>query len=115
MRQAQENRKKLLLSVAVAALTILAAVPLVVVAGAAALAAWQRCLLIAVGLVVAAGGIAIACVLDREAGAFECPACHARFVPELRAYIMAPHTFRKRKLRCPQCGAVRYCRHVMEA
>ena len=113
VKEAQESRKKIILSALVAALAILAALPLVVVAGALEMETWLRCLLIGIGLVVVVLGIIIACILDRDAGAFECPACHERFVPEMSAYIMGPHTITKRKLRCPNCGAVKYCRHVL--
>ncbi len=113
VKEAQESRKKIILSALVAALAILAALPLVVVAGALEMETWLRCLLIGIGLVVVVLGIIIACVLDRDAGAFECPECHERFVPEMGAYIMGPHTITKRKLRCPKCGAVKYCRHVL--
>lgn len=113
VKEAQESRKKIILSALVAALAILAAVPLIVVAGALEMETWLRCLLIGIGLVVVVLGIIIACILDRDAGAFECPACHERFVPEMSAYIMGPHTITKRKLRCPKCGAVKYCRHVL--
>lgn len=113
VKEAQESRKKIILSALVAALAILAALPLVVVAGALEMETWLRGLLIGIGLVVVVLGIIIACILDRDAGAFECPACHERFVPEMSAYIMGPHTITKRKLRCPKCGAVKYCRHVL--
>ncbi len=113
VKEAQESRKKIILSALVAALAILAALPLVVVAGALEMETWLRCLLIGIGLVVVVLGIIIACVLDRDAGTFECPECHERFVPEMGAYIMGPHTITKRKLRCPKCGAVKYCRHVL--
>ena len=113
VKEAQESRKKIILSALVAALAILAALPLVVVAGALEMETWLRCLLIGIGLVVVVLGIIIACILDRDAGAFECPACHERFVPEMSAYIIGPHTITKRKLRCPKCGAVKYCRHVL--
>lgn len=113
VKEAQESRKKIILSALVAALAILAALPLIVVAGALEMETWLRCLLIGIGLVVVVLGIIIACILDRDAGAFECPECHERFVPEMSAYIMGPHTITKRKLRCPKCGAVKYCRHVL--
>lgn len=113
VKEAQESRKKIILSALVAALAILAALPLVIVAGALEMETWLRCLLIGIGLVVVVLGIIIACILDRDAGAFECPECHERFVPEMGAYIMGPHTITKRKLRCPKCGAVKYCRHVL--
>ena len=74
---------------------------------------WLRILLIVIGFVVIIMGIVIACILDREAGAYECPECNNRFVPDMKAYVMAPHTFTKRKLECPNCGAHRYCRKVL--
>lgn len=70
-------------------------------------------MLIVIGLVVIVIGIAIACILDREAGAFECPECKNRFVPEMRDYIMGPHTISKRKLVCPDCGTHKYCKKVL--
>jgi transcriptional regulator with XRE-family HTH domain len=113
VKEAQESRKKIILSAMVAGLALLAAVPLIVLSGALSMETWLRALLIAIGLVVIAIGIAIACILDREAGAFECPECKARFVPEMKDYLMGPHTFTKRKLTCPHCGAHRYCKKVL--
>ena len=74
---------------------------------------WLRVLLIAIGLVVVCGGIVIACILDREAGAFECPDCNTRFVPDMKSYVMGAHTLTRRKLVCPHCGAHKYCKKVL--
>ena len=73
----------------------------------------RRIAFIVIGLFVIVIGIAIACILDRDAGAFECPECKSRFVPEMGAYIMGPHTITKRKLVCPHCGAHKYCKKVL--
>ncbi len=113
VKEAQESRKKIILSALVAVLALVAAVPLVVVAGMFEMGIWLRCLLIGIGILVVVLGIIIACILDRDAGAFECPQCHERFVPGMGAYIMGPHTLTKRKLRCPKCGAEKYCKHVL--
>lgn len=113
VKEAQESKKKLILSVLVAGLTVIAAVPLFVVSGAFDIKVWQRILLMGIGFVVIVAGILIACVLDRGAGSFECPKCKERFMPKMRDYIMGPHTITKRKLKCPKCGAVSYCRHVL--
>lgn len=113
VREAQESRKKIILSVMVAVLALVPSVTLVVISGMLEMDTWLRIVLIAVGVLVIAGGIVIACILDRDAGAFECPECHERFVPEMKAYIMGAHTITKRKLRCPKCGANRYCKHVL--
>ena len=64
VREAQESKKKIILSAMVAALTIVAAVPLFLLSGILEMENWLRVLLIAIGLVVICGGIVIACILD---------------------------------------------------
>ena len=113
VKEAQESTKKIILSAMVAILVIIAAVPLLVLSGALEMETWLRAVLIVIGGCVIIGGIVIACILDREAGAFECPQCGKRFVPEMKAYIMGPHTLTKRRLTCPCCGETRYCKHVL--
>lgn len=113
VKEAQESKKKIILSAMVAGLVIIAAVPLFVISGALVMETWLRFLLMGIGLLTIIMGIVIACILDRDAGAFECPECHERFVPEMREYIMGPHTLTKRKLQCPKCGSKKYCRHVL--
>lgn len=112
VREAQESKKKIILSVMVAGLAVIAAMPLFIMSGAFVMDTWLRFVLMGIGMFIIIAGIAIACILDRDAGAFECPECHERFVPEMRAYIMAPHTPTKRKLHCPKCGSTKYCKHV---
>ena len=111
--EAQESKKKIIISLLICVLIIVAAVPLFVVAGLFEMQVWSRALLIVIGTIIIVLGIAIACVLDREAGAFECPECKERFVPDMKAYIMGPHTITKRKLTCPKCGSRKYCKHVL--
>ncbi len=113
VKGAQESKKRIILSAMVAGLTIVAATPLFVISGAFEMETWMRAVLIGIGLLILIAGIAIACILDRDAGAFECPECHERFVPDMKAYIMAPHTLTKRKLRCPKCNSNKYCKHVL--
>lgn len=113
VKEAQENKKKFILSNMAAALVVLAAVPLFVLSGFLELSVLFRILLIAIGFVILVLGIAIACILDRDSGAFECPECKTRFVPEMKAYLFAPHTITKRKLKCPHCGSNKYCKKVL--
>ena len=113
VKEAQESKKKIIMSAMVSVLVIVAAVPLFVVAGMFEMQVWIRVLLMGIGFVIMVMGIAIACVLDREAGAFECPECNNRFVPDMKSYIMGPHTITKRKLVCPYCGAHKYCKKVL--
>lgn len=113
VKETQENKKKIVLSAMVAGLSIFAAVPLFMLSGILVMETWLRVLLIVIGAVVVCGGISIACILDREAGAFECPDCHNRFVPDMRSYVMGLHTMTKRELVCPHCGAHKYCKKVL--
>ena len=113
VRETQESKKKIVLSAMIAGLTIIATVPLFILSGMFEMPVWTRVLLMGIGFVIMVIGIAIACVLDREAGAFECPECKERFVPDMKSYVMGPHTITKRKLVCPYCGAHKYCKKVL--
>lgn len=113
VREAQESKKKIILSAMVCGFTIIAAVPLFIMSRLFVMESWMRALLIIIGIIVVVGGIAIACILDREAGAYECPDCNNRFVPDMKSYVMGPHTITKRKLVCPHCGARKYCKKVL--
>lgn len=57
VREAQESKKKIILSAMVATLTIVAAFPLFLLSGILEMENWLRVLLIAIGLVVVCGGI----------------------------------------------------------
>ena len=113
VKEAQESKKKIILSGMVAGLALIAAIPLFVLSGALMMETWLRIILIVIGFVILGMGIVIACILDRDAGAFECPNCNTRFVPDMKTYIMAPHTLKKRKLVCPHCGTNKYCKKVL--
>lgn len=113
VREAQESKKKIILSTMICGFTIIAAVPLFILSGSLIMDYWIRILLIIIGLIEIVGGISIACILDRDAGAYECPVCHNRFVPDMKSYVMGPHTITKRKLVCPHCQTKRYCKKVL--
>ncbi len=113
VEERQESKKKIILSAVVAGTVVLAAVPLFVISGYENLTLPARIALIIIGFIVIAAGIIVACILDRDAGAFECPNCKTRFVPDMKSYIMAPHTLTRRKLKCPHCDKRSYCKHVM--
>ena len=99
-----ENKRKLILEVAVIALTLLASITLIMVSGLATIETPLRIALIAIALVVMFGGIAVAAVLEMTAGYFECAKCGHYFTPTKTAYIMGVHTVMRRHLRCPECG-----------
>ena len=113
VHETQESKKKIILAVAVAGLTVFSAIAIMAISKVLEMPAWAKTLLIAIGVVLLVGGIIIACVLDRDAGAFECRECKHRFVPDFKEYVIGPHTITTRKLKCPKCGKSTYCKHVM--
>ncbi|MBQ8356710.1 MAG: helix-turn-helix domain-containing protein [Clostridia bacterium] len=100
----KENRRKLLLEVAVVLITLLASIPLIMLAGLLEMETWLRVTLIVIAMVVMFGGIGIAAVLEMTAGYFECAKCGEYFIPTKTAYIMGAHTIMRRHLKCPHCG-----------
>ena len=110
MMERAESRKKIILSAVVCFLTLLSGVTMFVLSGAIEMGTGLRILLILTGLTVVFGGIGVAAALDITAGTYECPNCRTRFVPTVAAYIAGPHTITKRKLKCPNCGKISYCK-----
>ncbi len=110
VKEREESKKKIILSAIVAVITIIGGTALVTVSGAFEMELWTRILLIAIGFIVIFGGIAVAAVLEMEAGTFECKHCKHRFVPTVGAYIAGPHSITTRYLRCPECGKKSYCK-----
>lgn len=110
MMERAESRKKIILSAVVCFLTLLSGVTMFVLSGAIEMGTGLRILLILTGLTVVFGGIGVAAALDITAGTYECPNCRTRFVPTMAAYIAGPHTITKRKLKCPNCGKISYCK-----
>lgn len=113
VQEAQESRKKIILSEVVGLLSALSAVPLVVVSEMFEMHIAARIALVAIAVTVLVIGIAVAYILNREAGAFECSKCHTRFVPTMSEYVKSSHIITRRKLKCPNCGCKSYCKHVL--
>ena len=110
VKEKTESKRNIFLSIAVCFLAFLAAYPMILLAGVLEMPVWLRVLLICIGAVEICGGIAIAVVLDRRAGTFECPKCGKRFVPSFGAYMAGMHTLTRRQLKCPHCGKISMCK-----
>ena len=111
IRENEENRRRMALSVVTGAITVVAVCALVTIAALVELPAAARVAVIVFTLAVGAAGIAAAAVLDSSAGYFECPYCRELFVPGMKEYVKSYHTLTKRRLTCPQCGKTGMCRH----
>ena len=111
LKENEENRRRMLESVIVVSITVIAVSALIIIASYLNLPTAVRIIVVAFSIAVAVAGIAAAAMLDRQAGYFECPYCKELFVPSMGEYIKSYHTFSKRRLTCPKCGKTGMCRH----
>lgn len=106
----RENKKKMVLQILIAFSTVLSGCVMFLIAGLLQMPVGLRVALIIIGAVVAAVGIGVCCVLDRDTGYFQCPVCNETFIPSMSAYVAGVHTLTKRRLKCPRCGKVSFCK-----
>lgn len=111
IKENEENRKRITLSIITGIITIIAVCALIVIASFIDLPTIVRIILIVFSIVVAIAGIAAAVMLDIKAGYFECPHCKELFAPNMDEYVKGYHTFTKRRLTCPKCGKTGMCKH----
>ena len=111
MKENQENKKRMILSVICAVITIIATCSLVVIAAYIEMPVIARVAVIILALVTGVFGIEAAAVLEVKAGYYECPHCKALFVPTMREYVKGYHTITRRRLTCHECGKTSMCKH----
>ncbi len=111
IKENEENKRNLIMSIIISSITIIAVCALIIIASFIDLSAIVRITAIVFSVIVAVAGIATAAMLDRKAGYFECPYCKELFVPSMGEYVKSYHTFAKRRLTCPKCGKTGMCRH----
>ena len=110
IQEKAEAKKKLIIAVITAVITLLAGITIMVVAEVLEMETWLRIILGVLGAVVMLTGIGIACVLEKDAGVYECKHCGERFMPTMKEYIFAPHTLTTRRFKCPKCGKKSFCK-----
>lgn len=110
MQEKQENKKKIILSAVVCAMMLVSVVTMFLVAGYCEIALGWRIALIVIAVAEIVVGITVGCILDKNAGYYECKHCKARFTPTMTAYVMGMHGITWRRLKCPECGKVSNCK-----
>ena len=111
MKENEENKKRMALSVICGVITIIAVMSLVVIAAYIEMPTVARVAIIILAIATAVFGIGAAAMLEAKAGYYECPYCKALFVPTMSEYVKGYHTLTKRKLTCPACGKRAMCKH----
>ena len=73
---------------------------------------WQIGMIL-VGCVIFVVGMYYSIKLEHDAGYYECPNCSKRYVPSMKAVVLAPHKFRDRYMKCPYCNSRGYHKKVL--
>lgn len=105
-----QAKKKIIISVIIVLITALASITLIGLSALLEMEIWLRIVLSVIAAIVMGVGIGLACVLDRDAGVYECKYCGERFVPTMRAYMLSESVFVHRRLKCPKCGKISCCK-----
>ncbi len=72
-----------------------------------------RIVMIMIGSIIFVIGMYHSIKLEHDVGYYECPNCKKRYVPSMRAVIMAPHKGKDRKMKCPYCAKKEYHKKVL--
>lgn len=110
IKEKQENKKKVILAVITCVITLIGGTTLILVSGYLTMENYLRIILTVIGLIVIFGGIGVAAALEWNAGTYECPNCHTRFIPTFGEYLKGAHTPTTRVLTCPHCGKKSWCK-----
>ena len=111
IKESEENRRHMVLSIICGIITVIAVCALIVIVSYIAMPIAARIAVLALAILTAVAGIGAAAALEIRAGFYECPNCGTEFVPTMADYIKGYHTVLKRRLRCPGCGRTGMCRH----
>ena len=112
-QEAEQNKKLLSLETVIAAsATVNYLVMIFAAVFAVEMLAWRLALMLT-GLVILVVAIAYALRIEHDAGYYECPHCGARYIPTMRAVVLAPHIGRSRSMKCPRCGQRGYHKKVL--
>lgn len=110
LKEKAEAKKKIMMSVIIVLVTLLAGVTFIALSAFLQMEVWLRIVLCVTAAIIIGVGIGLACVLDKEAGVFECPHCGEKFVPTMKAYVWGAHTIMRRRMKCPKCGKTSFCK-----
>lgn len=104
-KQEELNNKKLLsLEVVIGYISSISFMVLIFAASFAVTSSVWRMVMILIAAGIFVIGMLYCLRLEHDAGNYECPNCGKKYVPSMKAVIMAPHMGRSRRMKCPYCG-----------
>lgn len=97
-------RKKIIISTISCILVILSSLALVLISAYFVTQIWLKLVIIGIALMVVIADISVLLLVAVSTEIYKCEKCGEEFVPALNAYLLAPHTWKRRYLKCPHCG-----------
>ncbi len=97
-------RKKIVISTVSCVLVILSSLALILLSALFIQQIWLKLVVIGIALIVVIADVSVILLVAISTEIYKCEECGEQFVPTLKAYILAPHTFKRRYLKCPHCG-----------
>ena len=97
-------RKKVIISAISCILVTLSSVALILLSALFIAQIWLKFVVIGIALIVVFADVSVILLVAISTEIYKCEKCGEKFVPTLTAYLLAPHTFRRRYLKCPHCG-----------
>lgn len=105
-----QSKKKIFIQAIIFAIVLIAYMTIIMMVAFLDMSNVLRGVLISVAVLIMILEIIVGCVIDRETGVYECRYCGNRFTPSMREYVMGAHTITTRRLKCPKCGKVSFCK-----
>ncbi len=97
-------RTKVVISTISCILAMLSSLAIIFIAAFSATQIWLRLVMIGIALIIMISNVSVILLVAVSTEIYECDKCGEKFTPTLSAYLLAPHTFNKRYLKCPCCG-----------
>ena len=87
LKEKAEAKRKIVILIVQCIMTLLSGITLIMTASFLEMQVWVRIVLVVIAAAVMVSGIIVACVMEREAGVYECPCCGERFVPTMKEFV----------------------------
>ncbi len=97
-------RKKIVISTISSILVTLSSLALILISAFFVTEIWVRIAMIGIALIVIFSDVSVILLVAVSVEIYKCENCGEKFVPTLTAYLLSPHTFKRRYLKCPHCG-----------
>lgn len=116
MRKQEEQANKRLMSAEyfLVTLAVIASLAMIITGILIATENWiAAAVLCSIGALIIISAIVYGLKIEHDAGYYECPECKERYIPSMKAVVLAPHYGTTRKMRCPHCNKRGYHKKVM--